>query len=232
MKTIGIIGGMGPLATADLFKKIVLKTKAETDQEHIHVLIDSNTRIPDRTKSILSREECPLEEIIKTAKQMENSGADFLVMSCNTAHYYYEDICRAINIPLLNMLAETAQFIERTYGRDITAGLLATDGTIRTGIYDEYFSKSNIKVIKPVQTQKYVMEFIYEGIKKGDYSFSADRFYEAMEELKRDGAEIFVLGCTELSSAREMFHFEGNFIDPVDVIAERAIEFAGGEVKK
>jgi len=232
MKTIGIIGGMGPLATVDLYKKIVLKTKAELDQEHIHVLIDSNTNIPDRTKSIISRAESPLNEMIKSAKNLENSGADFLIMSCNTAHYYYNDLCQAINIPFLNMLEETVKFIERTYGKNIIAGLLATDGTISTGIYDEYLNKSNIKVIKPQQTQKYVMEFIYEGIKKGNFSMGTSRFLEAIKELKENGAEIFILGCTELSSANEIFNFKGNFIDPLDVIAERAIEFAGGVVKK
>lgn len=231
-KTIGIIGGMGPLATADLFRKIVLKTKSETDQEHIHIIIDSNTNIPDRTKSIISKGESPLKEMINSAKNLESSGADFLIMCCNTAHYYYQDICQAINIPFLNMLEETVKFIEKNYGKDIIVGLLATDGTISTGIYDEYFNKSSIKVIKPIYAQKYVMEFVYEGIKKGKFDLGTDRFFGAVEELKSNGAEIFILGCTELSAAKDIFNFKGNFIDPLEVIAERAIEFAGGEVKK
>ena len=123
-------------------------------------------------------------------------------------------------------------FIEKTYGKDIIAGLLATDGTISTGIYDEYFNKANINVIKPRKTQKDVMEFVYEGIKKGDFSFGVDGFFEAVEELKNNGAEIYILGCTELSSAKDILNFKGNFIDPLEVIAEKAIEFAGGEVKK
>ena len=232
MKTIGIIGGMGPLATADLYRRIILKTKAETDQEHIHVIIDGNTNIPDRTKSIISNGESPLNEMIKSAKNLENSGADFLIMSCNTAHYYYRDLCQVINIPFINMLEETVKFIEENYGKSVIAGLLATDGTIATGIYDSYFDSANIKIIKPGDTQKYVMEFIYEGIKKGNFQFGRENFFKAVDELAENGAEIFILGCTELSSAKDIFNFNGSFIDPLDVIAEKAINFAGGEVKK
>ena len=87
MKTIGIIGGMGPLATVDLYRRIVLRTKAERDQDHIHVIIDSNTDIPDRTKAIIADGEDPTVELVKSAKRLEHAGADFLIMPCNTAHY-------------------------------------------------------------------------------------------------------------------------------------------------
>lgn len=230
MKTVGIIGGMGPLATADLFRRIICKTDAHTDQGHLHVLIDSNSDIPDRTKSIVSNGDSPLVELIKSAKRLETAGADFLIMGCNTAHYYYRDICKAINIPFLNIIEETVNYIEKTYGNNIVVGLLATDGTISTGIYDAYFQKANIKLITPVLTQKNVMEFIYEGIKKGNYSFNKKSFFEAVEELRVHGAEVILLGCTELSSAKDLFHFDDDFIDPLDIIAEKAIQFAGGKV--
>ena len=94
MKTIGIIGGMGPLSTVHLFERIVLRTKAQKDQDHIRVLIDSNTNIPDRTKAIISDGEDPVRELVNSAKILENSGADFLIMPCNTAHYFIDEIKR------------------------------------------------------------------------------------------------------------------------------------------
>ncbi len=230
MKTLGILGGMGPLATADLFRKITLKTKAQKDQEHIHILIDSNTSIPDRTRSIIANGESPLKEMVKSARSLENCGADFLIMSCNTAHYYYKDICSAINIPFLNMLEETVNYIAGRFGRDVTVGLLATDGTISTGIYDWYFNEAGIKVVKPLENQAYVMEFIYEGIKKSNFELGTGGFLKAVDELKEKGATVFILGCTELSSANEIFKFHGNFVDPLEVIAQAAIVYAGGEV--
>lgn len=229
MKTIGILGGMGPLATADLYKKIVLNTKAEKDQDHIHVIIDGNTNIPDRTKSIIANGEDPLIEMTKSARMLEKSGADFLIMPCNTAHYFYNELSKNINISFINMLEKTVQHIEENYKGKIV-GLLATDGTIQSGIYDDYFNEANIKLIKPIKTQKYVMEFIYEGIKKGNYAIGTDGFFNAVDELKEEGAEVFILGCTELSSAAYIYEFEGDFVDPMEVLAKAAIEFAGGQV--
>lgn len=232
MKTIGILGGMGPLATVELYKKIILKTKAEKDQEHIHVIIDSNTNIPDRTDNILNDGENPLVEMIKSARVLEEAGADFLIMPCNTAHYFYNELCEKVNIPFLNMLEITVNYIEEKYRKDITAGLLATDGTILSGIYDKYFNNSDLKLIKPKLNQHYVMEFIYEGIKKGNYEIGTSNFFKARDELLANGAELLILGCTELPIGAEIFQFKGNYLDPMDVLAEKAIKFAGGEIKK
>jgi aspartate racemase len=232
MKTIGIIGGMGPLASAHLYRKIVLKTEAELDQEHIHIIIDSNTGIPDRTRSILGTGESPLEELVKSARMLECAGADFLIMCCNTAHYYHQSIADEVGIPFLNMLEETVRFIERKYGKDAVVGLLATDGSLRTGIFDEYFRQAGIRVVKPVKKQKYVMDYVYDGLKKNRFEDGRGRFMEAVAELRESGAQVFILGCTELSIANDMFGLGEEFIDPVDVLAERAIEFAGGKVRR
>jgi len=232
MKTIGIIGGMGPLASAHLYRKIVLKTEADLDQEHIHIIIDSNTNIPDRTRSILGTGESPLEELVKSAKVLECAGADFLIMCCNTAHYYHESIAREVGIPFLNMLEETVRFIEKKYGKDAVVGLLATDGSLRTGIFDEYFRQAGIRIVKPVRTQKFVMDYVYDGLKKNRFDDGRDKFMEAVEELRESGAQVFILGCTELSIANDMFFFGEEFVDPVDVLAESAIEFAGARIRR
>ena len=132
MKIIGIIGGMGPLATVHLFERIVLRTKAEKDQDHIRILIDNNTKIPDRTLAILGNEESPVNELVNSAKMLENSGADFLIMPCNTAHYFIEEIKKNISIPFINMPEEAVKHTYDKYGKDAVVGIMATDGTIKT----------------------------------------------------------------------------------------------------
>ena len=230
MKTIGIIGGMGPLATVHLYERIVLRTKALRDQDHIRVLIDSNTNIPDRTKAIIGDGEDPTVELIKSAKILENGGADFLIMPCNTAHYFINIIQESVNIPFVNMVEETVKYTFEKYGNDTVVGMLATDGTIKSKIYENYYSKLGIKAIVPEKTQEDVMKFIYDVIKKGNYSEGTDLLFRAVEELKQMGATSFLLGCTELSSAQYLYKFEGAFINPIEILTEKSIEVAGGQL--
>lgn len=230
MKTIGIIGGMGPLATVDLYRRIILRTKSSKDQDHIHVIIDSNTNIPDRTKAIIANGEDPTIELMKSAKVLENGGADFLIMSCNTAHYFIDKIKSCVNIPFVNMLEETVKYTYNTYGKDTVVGIMATDGTIKSKIYEEYYSKYGIKTVTPEKTQKKIMEFIYDVIKGGKYEEGTRLLFECVEELKEKGANVFLLGCTELSSAQYLYKIDGPFINPMEVLTESSILYAGGEL--
>ena len=127
MKTIGIIGGMGPLATVDLFGKIVNLTDAKCDNDHIHILIDNNTYIPDRTSYILGDGKNPLDELVKSAKRLKDMGADFLVMPCNTAHYFYNDIINNVSIPFINMIEETASYINNKKAQKVLTDLRHKD---------------------------------------------------------------------------------------------------------
>ena len=146
-KIIGILGGMGPTATADLFNKIIISTKAACDQEHLHVIIDSNTDIPDRTAALLNGGEDPTEQLVLSARRLQSAGAELIAMPCNTAHGFYDAVCAAVDIPVLHMIKLTAQELRR---EGVTrAGLLATDGTVRTGIYDKCFEGSGIELLTP-----------------------------------------------------------------------------------
>lgn len=230
MKTMGIIGGMGPLATVDLYKRIVLRTNAVKDQEHIHVLIDSNTNIPDRTKAIIAHGEDPTVELIKSAKRLEQGGADFLIMPCNTAHYFIDIIQESVHIPFINMIEETVKYTYDKYSKDTVVGIMATDGTIKSKIYENYYSKLGIKTVVPEKTQEKIMKFIYDVIKSGKYDEGTDLLFECVEELKDKGAQTFLLGCTELSSAQYLYNFQGPFINPMEVLTEVSIKYAGGEL--
>jgi aspartate racemase len=224
---LGIIGGMGPLATVDLFKKIVTLTDAECDQDHLHVLIDNNTGIPDRTAFLMGRGIDPRSKLVESAKRLQEAGANCLIMPCNTAHYFYDDIVKEIDIEFLNMIGETAKFLSGSDNETAKIGLLATEGTCKTGVYDSIFSTFGLNIEKPSEdNQKHVTDLIY-GIKEGKKNIDISGFYEAVEELGNKGCEIFILGCTELSVAHEMFNLKGNFVDPLEIVAISAIKFCG-----
>ena len=231
-KTLGIIGGMGPLATVKLFEMIVLMTRANSDQEHIRILIDNNTSVPDRTIYILNMVgDDPRIELKKSAQNLEKAGADFLVMPCNTAHYFYDEITQEIGIPFINMIEETAIYVKDNYKSIDKIGLLATEGTIKARVYDDIFNKYGIEVLKPSkETQAYVTELIY-NIKEDIAQESLDGFYKAMDDLKSQGVGVFVAGCTEISVAIDLYRLEGNIIDAMKILAISAINYAGKEPK-
>lgn len=143
-KVIGVLGGMGPEATADLFRKIIRATPAEKDQDHIRVIIDSNPKIPDRTAAIIGGGPSPLPEMTETAKNLEKAGADLIIIPCNTAHYYYEKLKKSIRIPILNMVELTAQAIKGGFPHVKKVGIIGTTGTVRAGIYNRALEKSDV----------------------------------------------------------------------------------------
>lgn len=230
-KSIGIIGGMGPLATCDLFQKIIMMTDASCDQEHIRVYIDNNTCIPDRTAAILGQGEDPVAQMVDSAKKLSQMGADVLIMPCNTAHYFHGRVSKEVDVPLLHMIEETAKVVGEKGIKKV--GLMATDGTIRSGVYAKAFEKAGIKMIAPSAAgQKAVMEMIYDGVKAGNYDLDLTGFRVVMKELLDAGAETLILGCTELPVAFQMFGFTEPHIDPTAILAAAAIRFVGGKIKE
>lgn len=227
-KTVGILGGMGPLATADLFEKITLHTRASCDQEHLRVLIDSNTNIPDRTAAILRGGADPVPELTASARGLERQGAKVLLMPCNTAHHFYDAVQAAVDVPVLHMIRLTAQALHRRGVK--TAGLLATDGTVQTGIYQRCFEGTGIRLLLPeAEGQQAIMDMIYHGVKAGRRDYDAAAARAAMEALLRQGAETLILGCTELPLAVALYRIDLPVTDPTLELALGAIRFAGGE---
>ena len=164
MKTVGILGGMGPLATVDLFNKIILETDAHTESENINVVISSNTDIPDRTQYITKGGENPLEYIIEEAKKLQKIGADGIVMPCNTAHYFFDKIQQNIDIPLINMIEETAKVIVKTNEIVIVKlDYLQQGGRMKEKVYNKTFKKYNLDVLEiPLELKLIVQDLIQE----------------------------------------------------------------------
>ena len=226
MKTIGIIGGMGPMATVDLFEKIVLATDAQSDQEHIHILIDNNTDIPDRTQRILGTGPSPVPEMLASVRRLTDQGADFLIMGCNTAHYFLPELQPALTVPFIDMIEETARYCFRQGMRHV--GLLASGGTYESGIYAKAFARLGMHLTAPDEEGKRIChDIICHGVKAGNAAYDARPFKAVLRQMEQEGVESFILGCTEMPLAVRMYHADGRFIDATQVLAEAAVRFAG-----
>lgn len=231
-RTPGIIGGMGPAATCDLMVKVIENTDAQDDQHHIHLLVDQNTDVPDRTAAILKGGASPMPELIRSARRLQSAGADFLCMSCNTAHYFHGQLAREVSLPILNMPAESARELKRMGVRKV--GLLATDGTIRTGVYHRCLEAEGIEVVVPEdEDQKTVMTLIYGCVKKGVplSQYPAESVRKTVSNLRNRGAEAFLMACTELPIAFERLGYKDGFVDPTRVLARAIVREAGAPLK-
>lgn len=228
---IGIIGGMGPKATIDLYKKIIIKTNAESDQENLHILIDSNPDIPDRTQAIVSNSMEPVYAIIDSAHKLERMGANILVMACNTAYYFYDFVKPLLHVPMLHMPDETARYCyKHGYAR---VCLLATTGTVVSGVYERALRQYNIKVIKPEKDQqKSIMRVIYQEIKANKESVSKESLMGIISDLSKKNADAFILGCTELPLVFSDDDKKSlNLVDPTEIAAEKIVNKSRKEEK-
>ena len=231
-KTIGILGGMGPLATADLYRKIIERTRADRDNEHIRVYIDGNAAIPDRTAAILHGGEDPVPEMLSALRHLEACGADCIIMPCNTAHYFLPRLREQTALPILDMQRITAAVCrERFPGK--TAAILATDGTVQSGLYDRALDAEGVRWIHPGESeQKSLMHLIYDVVKASrPMEPEKERWDAILDTLRGQGADLFILGCTELPVLAGVLPSEGPFLDPTDELAKAAIRFCGYEVK-
>ena len=226
-KVIGILGGMGPEATIDLFYKIVKFTPATKDQEHLRIIIDDNPKIPDRTAAILGKGEDPLPALQKTARNLEKAGADFIIIPCNTAHYFLSSIRESVRIPVLNMIEETAKDIQQRIPQIQKVGLLASVGTYKTEIYHQQFKKLNIEVVYPDEKDKdAVMKAIY-AVKAGDLSEGVkSNILKIAQKLIDEGVKVIIAGCTEIPLILKEGDIPVPLIDPTQVLAKIAVQKA------
>lgn len=227
-KKLGILGGMGPMATADLFTKIVAMTKANTDGEHMRILIDNHAQIPDRTAAILHGGESPLPYMIESLRNLEKCRVDCIVMPCNTAHFYLSELKDSTDIPFLSILEQTALACKAAYPQK-TAGVLATVGTLKTGLYKNALAHQGVLSVEPdADAQERLMQVIY-GVKAGRLPKLED-LAPVIDSMQKRGADYFILGCTELPIAFQSAGLTENLIDPTRELAKAAIQYCGYEV--
>lgn len=227
-KIIGIIGGMGPEATAAFYLKIITSTKVTKDQDHFRVIIDSNPKIPDRTKAILGQGELPVDLIVQTGKNLEKMQVDVACIPCITSHYFIDEIQSKLSITILNALTELNNYINREYPNFNSIGILATTGTIEAGLFEKYLNNMNIIYPNNISQENLVMEAIYgyDGIKLGNHgSLPLNLLKKASEELIDKGAQVIILGCTEIGIVLKDHNVQVPIIDPMDVLAQSIIEW-------
>lgn len=226
-KILGIIGGMGPEATVDFYSRIIKLTTVNKDQDHFRVIIDSNSKIPDRTSAILYNGPSPLSELINTAKNLEKLHVEVAGIPCITAHYYLDEIRKNTSIQILSATEVINDKIKKVYPHLKKVGILATSGTVKTKLFDQQLVDLDILYPSDESQEKKVMEAIYgdEGIKKiGVNKKSLNLLIAAGNELIDKGAEIIIAGCTEIGVILNEDHFNCPFMDPMDVLAEYMIK--------
>ena len=227
-KTLGVLGGVGPLATIYFADLVVKMTDAKTDQEHISMVILNHGAIPDRTDYILDHSKPnPLPVMIADAKKLQAAGCDYIVIPCNTAHYFYDRLAAALPVPVLNMPRLTAADAKAAGCHKL--GILATDGTLLAETYQIACRDIGLEWAAPgEQAQKGIMSIIYDEIKQGK-RVDMQLFNAAVDDLNAQGCDMAVLGCTELSLVKRDEHLGPFFIDSTEVLCKHAMRACGVE---
>ncbi|MBR4962237.1 MAG: amino acid racemase [Clostridia bacterium] len=232
---LGILGGLGPYASAYFYELITTHTKADRDQDHINIILSSRASTPDRTDFILGNsDESPLPIMIRDAKALEQFGATAIVIPCNTAHYFIHEVRCAVSVPVPSIITETVLYLKQSgYNK---AAILATTGTLSSGSYQEELTRFGLEYMTPgKEGREVLMDIIYNDVKKGKIP-SMEKLYRVADPLFAAGCDCAVLACTELSLLhRDMLIYaartgtapDTRFVDSMTVLAEASIRLMG-----
>lgn len=230
MKTLGVIGGLGPMASAYFLQLLTQMSDAQADQDHMDIIMYSRPSIPDRTKYIIGESnENPVSEMVMAGKKLKEMGADILAIPCVTAHYFHEELEAGIGLPVIHAVKETAVCLAEKKVAQV--GILATDGTIQSELFQNALKQYGIWSILPeAERQKQVMEIIYHQIKAGK-SVDMGCFRQISEEMSARGAQVILLACTELSLLKRDYDLPAGYLDVMEVLARKAV-LSCGRVRK
>ena len=226
MYKLGVIGGMGPLATVKFYDKIVLNTESHNDNEHIDLIVLNHSTMPDRTKCIIENKDTEfLNEIKKDLEILERIGIDVVAIPCNTSHYFYDEFKNFTNLKIINMIEETILEIKRRGIKKVA--VFGTLGTLNSKVYNKYAKENGIEVKElSLEDKKTVMDIIYK-IKETNNLESKD-FVEILNRYCNDKT-IGIIACTELSLLDIPENL--NTIDALDVLVNKSIEYSGAKIK-
>lgn len=228
-KTLGIVGGVGPLATMFIGEMIVRRTKAAKDQDHVNSIITNNTRIPDRTAFIMGRsQDNPVPVMVADMEKLSSIGAEIIIIPCNTAHTFYEELQQGSPVPVIHMIRETMNRAAEQGAKKV--GILATTGTVTSKVYQHAADEYGLEPVLPSQEiQEKVMSIIYDNIKAGK---NADRsnWRDIVNYMENQGCDRVILGCTELSIVKKEMELPEFYLDSLIVLAETAILTCGYEI--
>ncbi len=228
-KVLGIIGGMGSIASTNFLKELMSQTPAQNDQEYIEIILHNNSKIPDRTEAILHNGESPVKELKRSAKILENTGADYILFECITAHHFAGEVTKELkDAKFLNMIDVTVDRIKKEYGDLKNIGILATTGAIDSGLWQKSLKKHSLNPVlmdREIHEEEF-MKSIYdkEGIKNNFITDrNRDKMLKCVENLKQKGAEAVIAGCTEVPLILNQKDIDLPLIDPPEIMIEKII---------
>ena len=225
-KLVGILGGMGPEATIDLMQRIIRLTPALDDIDHIRCVVDNNPKVPSRIKAIIDGEgEDPGPCMADMGKRLERFGADFLVIACNTAHFYYDAVQEAVNIPVINLIDIVSHHVKINFPEQDRIGILASPAVAMTELYAKRFKKLGIKDIWPDPDYQDSLFTVIKEVKKGNTSSTVrDTYGKVYAHLAKKGIKTAIIACTELSALDSSLPI--NTIDAAQVLAVEIVQIA------
>lgn len=231
-KTVGVLGGMGPGATLDFMAKVIALTEAETDQDHIRMIVDHNPKVPNRQTAIRRNDAAVGRELATMAQRLENAGADFLVMVCNSAHAFLEPIRQATTIPFVSIIDECVREIATTLPGSRRVGVLATDGLLEAGLFQDALIDAGHAAVIPENDELQLLMSLIHRVKAGDMGADvAAAMVQCAQSLIGRGAEVVIAGCTEIPLVLGADELPVPLISSTDVLARRTVELASCAVK-
>lgn len=226
-RVVGVLGGLGPEATLDFYAKVLSLTPAARDQDHLHLIIDSNPGVPNRNEAVAGTGPSPGPLLAEMAVGLERAGADFLVMVCNAAHAFQGEIKAAVSIPFFSIIEETCDATLRAAPGLKTVGVLGSSGCLDAGLYQQAFAKRGVKALVPEGTDRDLFMSLLYRIKAGDKGAEVRETMRALADLLvGTGAQAIVAGCTEVPLVLSGDSLPCPLINSTDVLAERAVFYA------
>jgi aspartate racemase len=227
--TAGVLGGMGPDATIDFMSKVIALTSAETDQDHIRMIVDHNPKVPNRQAAILEGGADPGTELAAMAERLEKAGADFLVMVCNSAHAFLEPLREATTIPFVSIVDVSIGEIETILPDARNVGVLATDGLLAAGTYQRALAGAGRSPVLLHDEDLARLMTLIGKVKAGDKSLAVAQEMGTLAELLASaGADVIIAGCTEIPLVLDAANVTVPVIASTDVLARRTVALARG----